>query len=186
MVRSEEQRSHAQATIVLDTRTRGYHDAGPATHDQPESDSFEWAVAFTASLALHLHRTGFTVDVIETGYRQLAAPEQQEEFLESLAAVTLVDAPRSRRSLALAPAAGRSRGSIFAVVADAERETVQSLIAQRSQFDTALAFVVNPRNDRILEQLHDAGWTCTPVSLNDDLTAVWRAGAERREAKRAR
>lgn len=186
MVRLEEQRSHAHASIVLDTRRNGYHDAVPATRDEPPSDSFEWAVAFTASLALHLRRTGFTVDVIETGHRQLASPERQEEFLESLAAATLVGGPASRRPLSFLPASGRSLGSVFAVVADAETNTVESLVTQRAQFDTALAFVVNPRNDLVIGSLRDAGWMCVAVGPTDDLAAVWMAAAELREANRAR
>ncbi len=185
MVRLEEQRSHAQASIVLDTRKSGYHDAVPATQDQPQSDSFEWAVAFTASLALHLQGTGFTVDVIETAHRQLAEPVPQEEFLESFATVDLVDTPVPPRPLPLAPAAGYSRGSLFAVIADAESGTVHSLVTQRPCFDTALAFIVNPRNDRVVAALQDAGWTCITVRSTDDLDAVWRAAAERREANHA-
>jgi uncharacterized protein (DUF58 family) len=186
MVREEEQRSHAQARIVLDTRRTGYRDTRPATSEEPESDAFEWAVAFTASLALHLQRIGFTVQIVETAPRQLTAPEQQEEFLESLAALELVDAGRVPGLLSLQPDPGRSLGSVFAVVADAEPFTVERLAAQRAQFDLAIAFVVNPRSEVVLGPLRDAGWVCVAVRPTDDLAGVWRAAAEIREAHYAR
>jgi uncharacterized protein (DUF58 family) len=191
MVRQEEQRSHAQARILLDTRRAGYRDARRPTDEEPESDSFEWAVAFCASLALHLQRIGFTVELIETGYRQLTSPEHPEEFLESFAAVELIDAPGidapgGRGLLSLLPDPGRSLGSVFAIVADAEGHTVDRLVAQRSQFDTAIAFVVNPHNELVIGPLRKAGWTCLAVRPTDDLAAVWRAAAEIREASRAR
>lgn len=186
MVRQEEQRSHAQARILLDTRRAGYRDARTPTDEEPESDSFEWAVAFSASLALHLRRIGFTVEVIETGFRQLTSPEHPEEYLESLAAVELVDGPARRGLLPLLPDPGRSLGSVFAIISDAEPHTLDRLVAQRAQFDTALAFVVNPHNDLVLGPLQNAGWICIAVRPTDDLAAVWLAAAEVREASRAR
>src|SRR5690606_10268815 len=48
MVRQEEQRSHARARLVLDTRRGGYRDLQRPTPTEPESDSFEWLVSFTA------------------------------------------------------------------------------------------------------------------------------------------
>ncbi len=183
MVRQEEQRSHAQARLLLDTRRSAYRDAVRPTDHEPESDSFEWAVSFTASLALHLQRMGFTVEVIETGTRQLSSPEHPEAFLEALAAVSLVDEPTRRGILSLLPDPGRALGSVFAIVADAEPHTVDRLIAQRHQFDVAVAFVVNPRNELVLGPLHDAGWTCVAVRPTDDLAAVWLAAAELREVQ---
>ncbi|MCC6270600.1 MAG: DUF58 domain-containing protein [Microbacteriaceae bacterium] len=185
MVRQEEQRRRAHAHIVLDTRRSGYRDLVVATEDQPQSDSFEWAVAFTASLALHLQRIGFDVDVLETGFRQLATITHEEEFLVSLAAVTLVEGPPQRRLLSPVVGARHSLGTVFAVVADAEPGTVQRLATQRSQFDSAVAFVVNAHSDLVLGQLRAAGWTCVSVRATDDPAAVWRAAADIREANRA-
>jgi uncharacterized protein (DUF58 family) len=186
MVREEEQRSHAQARILLDTRRAGYRDAAPPIDQEPESDSFEWAVSFAASLSLHLQRIGFTVEVIETGLRQLSSPEHPDDFLESLAAVSLVDEAPGGSILSLLPDPGRALGSVFAIVADAEAHTIDRLAAQRAQFDVAIAFVVNPHYERVLGPLHDAGWICIAVRPTDDLAAVWLAAAELREVRRAR
>ena len=186
MVRQEEQRSHAQARILLDTRRAGYRDAGTPTVQEPESEAFEWAVAFSASLAIHLQRIGFSVQVIETGFRQLTTPEHVDEFLESLAAIELVGGAAQPGLANLLPDPGRSLGSVFAVVADAEPHTVERLVTQRVQFDLAIAFVVNPHNNLVLGPLHDAGWICIAVRSTDDPSAVWLAAAEARETHYAR
>lgn len=186
MVRQEEQRSHAQARILLETRRAGYRDASAATPEEPESETFEWALAFSASLAVHLQRVGFTVQIIETGYRQLTTPEHVDEFLESLAVIELVGGAAQPGLASLLPDPGRSLGSVFAVVADAEPHTVERLVTQRVQFDLAIAFVVNPHNDLVLGPLRDAGWICIAVRSTDDLSAVWLAAAEAREAHYAR
>lgn len=186
MVRLEEQRSHAHARIVVDTRRAGYKDVNVTGGDDPQSESFEWVVSFVASLSLHLQRLGFTVEVIETGYRQVEQPEHPELFLTSLASVELVGGPHLPKLFSQPSGAGRSLGSVFAVVANAEPKTVERLIAQRAQFETALAFVVNPLNDLTLDTLREAGWTCVAVRSTDDLAEVWRAAAEVREAYRGR
>ena len=181
MVRQEEQRSHARATIVLDTHRAGFHDAGQASAEEPESDSFEWALSFTASVARHLQRTGFSVRIVETGFRQLASPEHREEFLHSLAAIELVRSSAVASMpgyLTLRADSGRSNGSLFAVVADAEARTLERLANQRAGFDRAVAFVVNPHNDAVLGALRHAGWNCFAVRLADDPAEVWRAATE--------
>ncbi|MBX0298695.1 DUF58 domain-containing protein [Cryobacterium sp. 1639] len=65
MVRQEEQRSHPEARIVLDT-TRG---GSPATSGY--SPEFERAVELVASIAEHLLDGGFRVEMIEIGPSQL-------------------------------------------------------------------------------------------------------------------
>jgi len=67
MVRQEEQRSHSEASILLDTRRSGYRDAN-SLHPlaAAESDRFEWAVGFAASLVVHLQHSGFLVHMHES------------------------------------------------------------------------------------------------------------------------
>lgn len=65
MVRQEEQRSHPEARIILDT-TRGGRSGGPR-HDA----EFERAVEVAASIAVHLLEGGFRLDVVELGPCQL-------------------------------------------------------------------------------------------------------------------
>ena len=73
MVRQEEQRSHPEARVVLDT-TRGAtgHGSGAGTHGRSaHSVEFERAVELTASIAVHLLEGGFRVEMIELGASQL-------------------------------------------------------------------------------------------------------------------
>lgn len=184
MVRLEEQRSHSQASILLDTRRAAYRDVDSGSGVQSQSDSFEWVLSFTASLSLHLQRVGFTVDVMETGYPQISQPEYPEQFLRSLASVELFEGPHVRQLFSLPASSDRSLGSIFAVIADAEPQTVERLVTQRAQFDTAIAFVVNPRNQFVLDSLRNAGWGCVAVHPTDDVAEVWRAAGELRGAHR--
>jgi uncharacterized protein (DUF58 family) len=65
MVRQEEQRSHPEARVLLDTTRSGT--GRPHNH----AAEFERAVELTASIAVHLLEGGFRVEMIETGPAQL-------------------------------------------------------------------------------------------------------------------
>ena len=184
MVRQEEQRSHAEARIVLDTLRSGYRDArGAGTIDEAESESFEWAVSFSTSLALYLIDRGFVVQVIETAERQLAPVDQFDAFLESLAAIQLVANAAQRISLPQGIARpDRSQGSLFAVVSDPDSRTIDRLVTQRSSFDLAVAFIVDPWASPHFETLRAAGWICVAVHPHDSVEAAWlTAGAEQEQ-----
>ena len=177
MVRQEEQRSHAEARILLDTRLSHYRDAAPPEEiDSPQSEAFEWAVTFTASLGVHLARNGFLVQVIETAPAQLASLEHPEEFLESLASVALSDEPPEELSLLRGvQRPDRSQGSVFAVFSDADPATVDRLGAQRHAFDLAVAFLIAPRQLGLERSLTDAGWLCVTVQVDDPIDSAWAA-----------
>lgn len=191
MVRQDEQRSHAEAHIVLDTRRAGYRDADAATALTPESPTFEWALAFAASLALHLHRSGYAVELAETGYQQLVPPGNRQEFLRALATVQLVagaahwhGSSTARPGLGTSGGSGGSRGSlgsVFAVLADADEATRDQLCSERAYYGAATAFVVNQRSPALVEQLSGAGWNCISVTSADDPAEVWRSATEPRE-----
>ncbi|MEW5094389.1 DUF58 domain-containing protein [Clavibacter michiganensis] len=64
MVRQEEQRSSPRSLVLLDTRAAGFPQHAD---DDGESDrAFERAVAFAASVGVHLQRGGYAVHLIET------------------------------------------------------------------------------------------------------------------------
>jgi uncharacterized protein (DUF58 family) len=177
MVRQEEQRSHAEARILLDTRLTHYRDTERVEDtDTPRSDAFEWAVTFTASLGVHLARTGFLVQVIETAPAQLASPEHTDEFLESLASVSLSnEAPEELSLLRGVQRPDRSQGSVFAIVSDIDSATVERLAAQRHAFDLAVAFLVAPRQLALERTLTEAGWLCVTVQPDDSIESAWLA-----------
>lgn len=181
MVRQEEPRSHAEARIILDTRTGGYAPGGVfRPRDSPENDSFEVSLALAGSIALHLSRGGFAVELIETGEAQLAPVVPAGPFLRSLATAELtVDfgAYRPGSPLHAGTARDRAHGSVFAVIGEADDETLERLIAQRSGFDLAVAFVVHASTPREATILSEAGWTCVPVAPGDSIEGAWRAVA---------
>lgn len=188
MVRQEEQRSHAEARILLDTRRPSYRDArGPGAVDEAESESFEWAVGMCASLASGLAERGFLVSVIETGARQLAPADRPAEFLASLAAVQLTEERAERMSLLAGEARpDRSQGSVFAVVSAPDEPTVERLVSQRTSFDLAVAFLVDPWPSPLFEPLRAAGWICVPVHPDDLIEDAWLAAGLEQESLRGR
>lgn len=190
MVRQEEPRSHAEARVILDTRRTGYPDTLPLrSPDDSESQSFELALSLAASLALHLARGGFAVEFVETAATQLAPVHPIEFFLDSLATAELSSetgalAAGSRLSSSARP--DRAHGSVFAVLADADNETLERLAAQRPSFDLAVAFIVTYRGMRAVDRLRDAGWTCVPMRVDDSVEGAWRAVAEAHGARHGR
>ncbi len=186
MVRQEEQRSHAEAHIVLDTRRSNYRDARSIhSAEEPESETFEWAIGFCASLSLYLLERGFIVRVVETGAKQLAPAEQLDEFLHSLAAVQLTVQPEERMSLLHhVSRPDRSQGSVFAIVSSADADSIDRLVTQRSSFDLAVAFVVDPWTSPVIEPLRAAGWLCVPVHPDDSIEDAWLAVGAQQESRR--
>lgn len=175
MVRQEEQSSHAEARILLDTCFSHYRDVTPPDDtDARRSEAFEWAVTFVASLGVHLARTGLLVQVIETAPAQLASLEHPEEFLESLATVVLSTQPPGELSLLRGvQRPDRSQGSIFAIVSDPDSATIERMGTQRHAFDLAVAFLVAPRQLGLARTLSEAGWLCVTVQVDDPIERVW-------------
>jgi len=158
-------------------RRSNYRDVAPADEiDSPQSEAFEWAVTFTASLGVHLARNGFLVQVIETAPAQLASLEHPDEFLESLASVALSAEPPEELSLLRGvQRPDRSQGSVFAILSDADAATVERLGAQRHAFDLAVAFLVAPRQPAVARTLTEAGWLCVRVRVDDTIDSAWVA-----------
>jgi uncharacterized protein (DUF58 family) len=148
MVRQEEQRSHAEARILLDTRLAHYRDVTPVNDGEGlQSEAFEWA-----------------------------SLEHPDEFLESLASVALSAEPPEELSLLRGvQRPDRSQGSVFAILSDADATTVQRLGAQRHSFDLAVAFLVAPRQLALAGSLTEAGWLCVTVQVEDPIDSAWLA-----------
>jgi uncharacterized protein (DUF58 family) len=187
MVRQEEQRSHSEASVLLDTRTGGYRDAGSAhPFVVAESDRFEWAVEFAASLVVHLQRSGFLVHMHESAEQQLALVENTTLFLESLATVALSVVPAPMEAvLAGGSDSGRIPGSMFAIISDADTELLDALVARRSSYELAVAFLVMPDDDSAAVALGRAGWTCVTVRAGDSAENAWLAVVDREGGRRA-
>lgn len=188
MVRQEEQRSHSEASILLDTRRSGYRDANflhPLA--TAESDRFEWAVGFAASLVVHLQHSGFLVHLHESADAQLASVENTTRFLESLATVALSPVPVPMDAI-LASGGGQSSrtpGSMFAIISDPDTELVEALARRRNSYELAVAFLVMPEDVSVSLPLNSAGWTCVVVREGDTAEAAWLAVVEGEGARRA-
>jgi uncharacterized protein (DUF58 family) len=179
MVRQEEQRSFPEARLLIDTRMDGY--GGPIAESGIHDTGFtwfEWGVTMLASLGVHLHRSGFLVQVLESGSRQIASlgdanqgSGQDLEFLLSLAGVRLTDShgfvggddDRAQGNL----------GPIFAVVAAPSEDTLRWMLAQRRPYETGVAFVIDTGHPDVWTAFAEAGWNCIPVRDTDDPALVW-------------
>lgn len=174
MVREDEKRSHAEATVLVDTRRGSWRDVSrsPST-DIPESESFEWALRMVASLRDHLVRSGLRVRVVETAVAQLADADHGDDFVESLARISLSyqDGP----ALRFAQSRADSLGSVFAVLDDPDPETVAALLDQRGAFDLAVAFLLGPARGELAERMRRAGWIVHPVGQEETVAEAWFA-----------
>ncbi|WP_150306807.1 DUF58 domain-containing protein [Planctomonas psychrotolerans] len=196
MVRQEEPRSNPEAVVLIDTRPRSYPDArGIALFDDglALADDFERAVALGASVALHLQRTGYGVDVLHTtsGRRSRLRPHDAAgdggagAFLTRLAAL---DASARTRDIDFAVRlTGELRRfgttPLFAVLGSVTPEDAARLAALRALAEPAVAFVVtNDTGGDDLVPLRDAGWLCVRVGTMDDLNRAWSTIGERVEA----
>jgi uncharacterized protein (DUF58 family) len=182
MVRQEEQRTHPEARILLDTRRGGYGDAWADLGGHESGvGAFEWGVRMLASLGVHLHRSGFIVQVVETGPQQVEpigetahGAGQDIAFLLSLAEIALIEDPLPD----FGGAQGEERaegvpGPIFAILGEAEPETLSWIAAQRRPRELGVAFVLGRRSSRTYSVLEQSGWTCVPVRETDDPALAW-------------
>jgi hypothetical protein len=180
MVRQEEQRSYPEARLIIDTRGDGYGtESASLAPTDPGFDWFEWAITMIASVGVHLHRSGFLVQTLETGARQIAplgdanqGSGQDMEFLLSLAGVRL------RESSPLVGDGNDERaqsalGPVFAIVADPAPETLRWISTQRRPYETGVAFVIETGNTVALTTLQAAGWICVPVTAASDPASAW-------------
>ncbi|CAN5425709.1 DUF58 domain-containing protein [soil metagenome] len=193
MVRQEEQRSFPEARVIIDTRRAGYRDASDDYEDEAESAAFEWVVRMLASVAVHLRRMGFLVTVDETGTPQLDSVGRgrrrtwgDEEFLSSLAALSLVEDHDVRRT----NGERASNGPTVAILGNPDVETLEWLSTQRRPGQLAVACMVQstssidqinrqfgilPTASLVAELLADSGWLVVPVRADDDHAAAWEA-----------
>ena len=178
MVRQEEPRSHPEVRLVLDTRRAAYDDVdfGPMLGPS-DSESFEWAIRMTGSMAAHLSDQGFRVTILETAQQQLIAPVEGATdatrdgvFLESLAGAELLDArePHGRPTHWLDHPA-----PVLAVVADSSNRTVSWFAELKTGRDRATAFLLPSAGSSTREQLEAAGWLCIQVQPDSDPAEVW-------------
>ncbi|MET0302683.1 MAG: DUF58 domain-containing protein [Microbacteriaceae bacterium] len=196
MVRQEEQRSHPEARILVDTRIDGYvdvaRDAGQtgAGAYVEQSETFEWIVRMLASLGTHLAEAGFVLSIDESAEAQVApigdrseGVRRDEGFLRSLARIRLVESSGVGPGLV----DQRSSGPVFALLAEPDDQTLSWVTRHRRPGDAAVAFLVEPdygwagdaaisaRSHAIEQTLDDTGWITLRIRADEDPAEAWRA-----------
>jgi len=210
MVRQEEQRSHPEARIILDT-SRGGRGAGGG-HDA----EFEVAVELAASIAVHLLDGGFRLDVVELGPCQLLparsrpadarVPHDPDDgrrgglrgddpvsFTGPEGALALIDALANVVQRDRVVHSGdddrpgtRRAGALgrqipaFAVLVDIGPADTNDLITLRGLCQPAVAFVFDTVSGSVVERLSDAGWQCVPLSATTSVDVAWAQAGQDR------
>jgi uncharacterized protein (DUF58 family) len=197
MVRVEERPWRGGTTVLLDHRSAAHRGSGPAS-------SLEWAVSFTASVCLHLHRFGQQVRLSVEDGQVLAggagdAGHSDSVVLEALAALQ----PSPGRDLVL----GRDPGigqAVIAVLGAATAASAAELGRFRPRGTTNLAVLIDVARwtatgedntadpEDAARVLRAMGWHVTIARPNSPMPMVWEelcrlgaaAGPEPHEAGR--
>jgi uncharacterized protein (DUF58 family) len=189
MVRQEEQRSSPRSLVLLDTRAEGF-----PLHADDDGDSdraFERAVAFAASIGVHLQRGGYAVQLVETAGGSDAPAARpgdgaaaEAELLLHLAEVrpTSIDPDRDGVQEALADLR-RSRRAvpIHAVLGHLDEREAHRLAGFGAACRPAVAFLahagrVDGRDDReAVRILREAGWRTVALDEGTTPADAWRA-----------
>ncbi|MFE1440721.1 DUF58 domain-containing protein [Streptomyces sp. NPDC058739] len=193
MVRREEQPQRSRCTVLLDTRGLAYRGAGP-------DSAFEWAVAGTASVLVHMLERGFSVRLLTDtgssvpgeGADGFAGASQESADAAGLMMDTLAVIDHSDGtglSHAYDVLRGGNEGLLVAFFGDLDEEqaTIAAKMSRRS--GRALAFVLDSdtwtrepydvagagdRSEERLRMLREAGWTALGVPRGAGLGDLWR------------
>ncbi|MFY1699186.1 MULTISPECIES: DUF58 domain-containing protein [unclassified Solwaraspora] len=183
MVRREEQPWESRATVVLDTRAYAHQGDGPTA-------SFEWAVAATASVAVHLRGSGYRLRLVTGLGVDTDATEADGDglLLDCLADVTA--SQRSDVATLVEQIRRRSDSSLVVAVLGAltlpEAELLAGLRGNRS---TCIALLVDSHSWLNLGEaeraevartqgaaalsLLQSGWRVIGVNHGDQLPSLW-------------
>ncbi|WP_026405825.1 DUF58 domain-containing protein [Actinomadura rifamycini] len=199
MVRREEQHWQSSGTLFLDTRRRAHWGDGPG-------GTFERAVSVTASIGVHLVRTGMRLRYVTDAGEELPAAASADGAFEGLLLDALAVVRRSSadalpaEALALAGAGGGERGGLVIAVFGALSAEDAGTVASRWTGATRVAVLVGePRAEaggdagagdaaagspggaprRAEDLLRAGGWRVVTVRTAAELADVWaRAGED--------
>lgn len=191
MVRREEQHFQSSGTLFLDTRRSAHWGDGPG-------GSFEQAVSATASVGVHLVRTGMNLRYVTDMGEALPATPSDGAFegllLDALAVARRSASPSLSAGLtALRGGAGGARegdGLVVAVFGVLSREEARSVAAARRGSGTCVAVLVEgqhtrsgaaaapePSAESAAGLLRAGGWRVVTVRTAAELAGAWgRAG----------
>ncbi|MFC4051479.1 DUF58 domain-containing protein [Actinomadura syzygii] len=190
MVRREEQHFQSSGTLFLDTRRSAHWGDGPG-------GSFEQAVSATASVGVHLVRTGMNLRYVTDMGETLPATPSEGAFEGLLLDALAVARRSSSRSLsagvtALRAGAGGARegdGLVVAVFGVLSRDEARAVAATRRGAGTSVAVLVEgqharnaatgdePAAESAAGLLRAGGWRVVTVRTAAELAGAWgRAG----------
>lgn len=188
MVRQEERPWHGRTTLLLDTRIGAHRRlvSPPPQADPRTTDSFEWAVSATASIATYLSQKGRALDVV-VGATRLTAP-RSGALLDQLAVVEPADGITIADSITLADTAGQE-STIIALFGALDERSLRVLTNHRRASGSALALLIdtpsftgrgtNAGPHDVTRTAHAAlsaaGWRVQRVSASDTIEQVWAA-----------
>jgi uncharacterized protein (DUF58 family) len=182
MVRVEERPWHGGTTVLLDHRAAAHHGAGPAS-------SLEWAVSFTASVCLHLRRSGHRVRLVtEHGHTLADTPGDGGEHndnvvLDALAA--LQQAHQRDITVSTDPAQGQE---LIAVLGTVSTEAVHELARYRPRGIRSLAVLLDTpiwagtvnapghraaATEESIALLRAAGWGVVVADPTTPMPQIW-------------
>jgi uncharacterized protein (DUF58 family) len=189
MVRREEQPWQSRAVLLLDSRADAHHGDGPAS-------SFEWAVAASASIGLHLSSAGFTMRVVTDSADEITATSVGVEAFEGLLldnlAIRTTSTATGLRAGITAIRRGGGEELLIAIVAPMSSDDAQNLaraahggpsVGVAFVLDTASWTTLAPRPAAVAAQAHRdtcdilaaAGWRVVPVRAGASLADIWPA-----------
>ncbi|QFG25915.1 DUF58 domain-containing protein [Actinomadura sp. WMMB 499] len=191
MVRREEQHWQSSGTLFLDTRRKAHLGDGPG-------GTFERAVSVTASIGVHLVRTGMRLRYVTDGGEELPAASADGAFegllLDSLAVVRRsTGSALPVEALAAGPGGGERGGLVIAVFGALSAEDAGT-VAARWRGATRVAVLVGdgradeaaagaaadvPASRRAADLLRAGGWRVVTVRTAAELAEAWgRAGED--------
>ncbi|GAA3840398.1 DUF58 domain-containing protein [Saccharothrix violaceirubra] len=179
MVRVEERPWRGGTTVLLDHRLTAHRGSGPGA-------SLEWAVSFTASVCLHLHRFGQQVRLIGDDGHVLAGGSSEGGHSDAVVLDVLAGLQASHRA---APALGLDAGAgqeLIAVLGACSPGVVDTLIRNRPRGVRSLAVVIDVRGwalpnedpapdaSEALALLRAAGWGAVVATPAVSMNQVWQ------------
>jgi uncharacterized protein (DUF58 family) len=190
MVRREEQPWQARCTLLLDTRITAHAGEGPAS-------SFEWGVAATASIGVHLVRHGYFVRLLTdtgatVGGGDLSVDGGSSDVEGALLDALAVVGPSQNESLRDAGASlrrGGGDGLLVAVLGSVDPEEARLLARLRHGATAAVAVLLDTATwapaaargrdsafayDGSVALLRASGWRVVRASAGDALADLWQ------------
>lgn len=174
MVRREERAWDPSAVVIVDNRRVHYGTSVP-------DERFEWVVSATASIALHLQESGFSVSVADAS-GHVVRPEGVGAVRTQSLLLHLTDLPLVEQDSLLRAVSGSQSGVrgqlLIAILAHLDLADMVALRSAHRDRRTCWALVVDdapvsPESSRAALALHEAGWHVERVDASTPVAAAW-------------